>query len=91
MADPIVCSQCGEALPDDWEKPQAEGGEPVCTNCALKHFKRKSQRRKVITTLLDMYDIDANDEEIDQSAKKDAGKKDAGKKSEGEDSSNSST
>ena len=72
MAKQTSCAQCGEPLPEDWDSPgnSAPDAEPVCPACAAKHMKSKSQRRKVITTLLDMYGIEEDPEAVDHAVRK---------------------
>ncbi|MCZ7646648.1 MAG: hypothetical protein M5U26_15400 [Planctomycetota bacterium] len=62
MDEPVLCSQCNQPLPDDWEPPIGATAKPVCPACAVQHIRRKSQRLKVITTLLDMYGVDADEQ-----------------------------
>lgn len=56
MGTPPNCSQCGKLLPEDWAKDDADDGEPVCPECAARHIKSRSQRRRVMELLLEMYE-----------------------------------
>ena len=45
------CSECGHALPGNWRPVGTRTVMPVCPDCAVKHMRVKSQRRRALAEL----------------------------------------
>lgn len=45
------CSDCGKPLPADWQAVATRTVQAVCPECAVKHMRIKSQRRKALAHL----------------------------------------
>jgi hypothetical protein len=58
------CSLCGEEFPGTEGTPTER---PVCPRCAGEHFLNKTQRIRFVRALLDIYNKDKPEQQIDDS------------------------